>query len=194
MKMVDKQTGPLRKELLKGVNGRVLDVGCATGIYFKYYISSSKKVNEVVALEPNKLMHEGLERNISYLNPPFPINIRADFIEDIKENESFDSILLGNVLCEIPDYQQAVKEVYRLLKPGGRVYFSEHVIGHRGSWVRFLQETTGWWWCVITGGCHCDRDSLAAIKSQKWEVINWRFDMGLPWTRPFEFGVAVKPT
>eukprot|EP00298_Acanthocystis_sp_HF-20_P011091 c19225_g1_i1.p1 GENE.c19225_g1_i1~~c19225_g1_i1.p1 ORF type:complete len:287 (-),score=61.21 c19225_g1_i1:25-885(-) len=193
MSMVDKQTNPLRKELLKGIHGKVLDVGCATGLYFKYYVSSGKKVSEVVALEPNTMMHEELQETISKLSPSFPIRIRGDFIEDIKEDNAFDCIVLGNVLCEIPDQEQAVKECYRLLKPGGRVYFSEHVLSKPGTWSRFVQQTTGWWWCVISGGCHCDRESLKVIKSQNWEVLNWTLEIGLPWTRTFEIGVAVKP-
>ena len=199
---MDRAFRDVRKELLKNVQGRVLDVGCAAGAYLKYYAGSAQRVTEVVALEPNQTMHGALRRTIAGLAQkarglPFPVVVTAKFLEQLppEENASFDSIVLGNVLCEVPDVAAALREVDRLLKPGGRVYFSEHVLDAPGSWRRAVQQSVNPWWSVAAAGCHCNRDSLTAIRAVPgWEVEHWTFSIGGPlvWLDRFEVGLAVK--
>lgn len=103
--------------------------------------------------------------------PSYKISIQTEYIEKIKG--SFDSIVLGNVLCEIPKWQKAITEVDRLLKPGGRVYFSEHVLDGEGSWRRFFQQKMRPWWFVVSGGCDCARPILDELKKTEWDVKSW---------------------
>ena len=82
----------------------------------------------------------------------FPFRLHAVGLEVVR-GEQFDRIILGNVLCEVDDPVSFLKTVDTLLKPGGRVYFSEHVLD--SGWRRTLQELVSPWWALVSDGCHC---------------------------------------
>jgi len=170
MKKVDKKLHLIRKELLKNVEGKVLDVGCATGHYLKYFRDSNKKVTSVIALEPNVLMHEGLKKEIETVKGNFEVLISSQFMEDLKDEGTYDSIVFGNVLCEIPDYEKAIEKAYKLLKPGGRIYFSEHILDEGNFWRVPLQKFMQHWWFTISAGCDCARPTLRALKKMPWQL------------------------
>jgi len=192
MKLVDKQFTAVRHEMFKNIQGNVLDVGCGAGEYFKYY-QASGRVSGLVALEPNTHLHNVIQERISGLSPSFPTSITNDFIQNIEGEGIFDSIVLGNVLCEVPNVPEALYHVNRLLRKGGRVYFSEHVI-FPSDLHRFFQNIVNPIWVIISGGCNCNRDTLAYINAQPWETVSWTFeDAGnFPWIGPFVVGIALK--
>jgi SAM-dependent methyltransferase len=195
MPIIDKQFKNVRKELLKGIRGRVLDVGSGSGLYIQY-AALSDHVTEYIAMEPNTGMHPKIRENSAAVHPKFPVRIIGGYLEHIKESQSFDSIILGNVMCEIPDQEAGMREVARLLKPGGRVYFSEHVIEEKPSIARAVQQGVNWWWVVVTAGCHCNRRTLHNMTRvwQQWPLCHWSFEIG--WVGPvtrMEIGIAVKP-
>mmetsp|Transcript_9872 Transcript_9872/g.18008 ORF Transcript_9872/g.18008 Transcript_9872/m.18008 type:complete len:218 (+) Transcript_9872:2-655(+) len=193
MKMVDRRLRVIKKELLKNVKGKVLDVGCASGYYMKYYKESAGKVHTVIALEPNIGMHQKLKDEIKRVGGDFEVEITSSFMEDISGEESFDSIVFGNVLCEIPDYKAALKKAHSLLKPDGRIYFIEHVLDEPGSWRHDLQQIVRPWWYAVSGGCDCARPTLLEMKKMPWSIQHWTVvGGGFPWTARFEIGVATK--
>ena len=116
----------------------------------------------------------------------------------------FDWVILGNVLCEVPDPVAVVAHIDRLLKPGGKVYFSEHVAHPTGTWARALQDAVNPWWCVVSDGCHCNRPTTwmqqfghghgvegKGKRKVQWDVRQWAVDVNL--LAPFVIGVATKP-
>jgi ubiquinone/menaquinone biosynthesis C-methylase UbiE len=196
---VDRIFGDIRFELLKGIKGKVLDVGCATGVYLKYYSKHADKLTHVVMLEPNRHMHEDLRRNISRCkseNPNMskvPVEVEGRFLEELPASDdgTFDWVILGNVLCEVPDPTETLRQVHRLLKVGGRVFYTEHVAQKKGTISRFLQDTIQPYWVRISDGCNINRCSLDTIRNQEGlDVINWSVPMSS--LAPIEIGLAVK--
>lgn len=197
MKGLDKALSEVRMELLKGLRGKVLDVGCATGLYLKY--AKGKHIDEYVALEPNVHMHDALRRRAVDEDLAFAFRTTDKYIQDLVhedgESGTYDSIILGNVLCEVPDIDQALTEAKRLLKPGGRLYYSEHVLDDDNAVRRFMQKKLVAWWRAVSDGCHCDRRTLPKIINTfgNDNVANWTVYVNtFPLIARFEVGVAVK--
>lgn len=194
MALIDARFAAVRKELLKGISGRVLDVGAGGGPYIKYLAAAGSAVTELVELEPNVHMHGTIRASIAAASPlPFTVRIVDTLLQDLPGDCNYDAILLGNVLCEVPDQAAALAEMNRLLKPNGRVYFCEHVRSH--GWLGGVQDALNWWWCVVSDGCHCNRQTLSAIRAQKsWAVTHWAFDraVAIPLIQDFVVGIAVK--
>lgn len=185
-----------RRTLLSHVSGKVLDVGCGSGAYIRYYQNAS----HVVALEPATVLHAKIrEEERQWLKEHkvsvsiYTLGLEAYLEEYPNEVEKFDWVILGNVLCEVSDVKSTLVQVDRSLKQtGGWVYFSEHVACSHGSWKRSFQNWFNPWWNIISGGCNINHDSLIHIQSMpNWEVISWTFpiQVGLG---PFVLGLAHK--
>eukprot|EP00808_Paulinella_micropora_P030073 g69069.t1 len=199
MKKVDEMFFDVRSELLKGLKGDVLDVGCGEGSYLNYYGTHADKIKNLVLLEPNKHLHIQLQDNVDACRRDYPkfkdvkVTVTGNFLKDFpaSDNGRFDWVILGNVLCEVPDQAEALKQVDRLLKPGGRVFFSEHVACQPKTWARLVQELLAPWWLKVSDGCHITRCTLDAIQAQQgWSSIHYSF--GMSRLLPFEVGLAAK--
>ena len=112
-------------------------------------------------------------------------------VEDLvaAEGGTYDAVILGNVLCEVPEpIADTLAYVCRLLKKGGRVYFSEHVYDREHLWRAALQLLVHPWWVTVSGGCHCNRCQLEAIEAcfGRENVCSWTLYAGsVPWTRRY---------
>ena len=111
------------------------------------------------------------------------------------EGGGFDWVILGNVLCEVPDQEGVLGHVSRLLRPGGSVYFSEHIAHPPGTFLRWVQERLNPWWCCVSDGCNMNRPTLDRMLDQfasrdGWVVQYWQVDVGM--LVPFVLGVATK--
>lgn len=179
-----------RTQLLSTISGgSVLDVGSGAGAYFPYF----SKADRVVAIEPQTIMYPKLnevakEHGLDGSGKEFTI------VGDLKDvNGTFDHVVFGNVLCEVPNVDEALEQVDKLLKVGGRVYFSEHIGRPVGTWARWIQDWYNPMHRHITLGCNCNRDSLDKIRSRKnWEVAYWKYEHLQVCMGPFVLGLAVK--
>jgi len=184
MKMLDKRLKKYRSELLRNMQGRILDVGAGSGEYVQYYASQA---TQMVAVEPVTRLHDTiLEKDSS-------VRIYR-YLEDVirAEEEPFDWILLGNVLCEVDDVTDTLHQVQKILKKDGHVYFSEHIAASRQSWTRWWQEWYNPVWKVCMGGCNCNRESLRLLQ-ERFTVIHWTTDMKVV-GGPLVAGLAVLST
>jgi ubiquinone/menaquinone biosynthesis C-methylase UbiE len=189
-RLMEREVGEYRAELLAGLSGRVVEVGAGNGMNFPHYPSS---VKEVLALEPEAYLRERAE--LAARDAPVRLSVGDAAAYPLPlEAASFDAAVASLVLCTVPDQASALAELRRVLKPGGELRFMEHVRSDRPRKARLQQrlDRSGVW-PRLGGGCHCARDTAAAIEAAGFVVERVRpFDLGPGWmhTNPHVLGVA----
>ncbi len=152
--------GRRRRELLAAAGGRVLELGAGTGHNLEHYPDA---VTELVLTEPDEFMARRLRRRAGAATRPVEvIEVAAERLPF--EDASFDTVALTLVLCTIPDPAAALAEAARVLRPGGRLLFLEHVRSPDPRVARW-QDRLERPWRFVGDGCHCNRDTLAAIEA-----------------------------
>lgn len=142
-----------RRLMVPKAEGRVLEIGIGSGLNLPYY--DPQKVEFIWGLEPSEEMRVKAHKNLS----KSPIEVRWLDLpsEEIPlEDDSVDTVLLTYTLCTIPGWRQALQEMRRVLKPGGRLVFSEHGEAPDDG-VRRWQERINPTWGKLFGGCNLNR-------------------------------------
>lgn len=148
----------LRRELLAGARGRVIEVGAGNGINFEHYPSS---VSELVAVEPEPYLRAQAEK--AARGAPVQTRVTTGTAASLElETDSADVLVVCGVLCSVPDQAAALAEFRRVLRPGGELRFYEHVRSRRAGFARWQRFVDGLW-SRMMGGCHTDRETLEAI-------------------------------
>jgi SAM-dependent methyltransferase len=186
--LMDAEIGDHRRRLLAGLTGRVLEVGAGNGLNFPHYPAT---VTEVLATEPEPYL-----RRLALAaarQAPVPIRVVDGTAEALPAPDgAVDAVVASLVLCTVADPEQAVAEVRRVLRPGGRLRFYEHVRAEDprlARWQDRLERPWGW----LVGGCHPNRDTVAAITAAGLRLVQLdRFDLRAmpPPARPHVLGVA----
>jgi ubiquinone/menaquinone biosynthesis C-methylase UbiE len=155
----------IRRELLVGLTGRVVEIGSGTGPNFRLY---PKTVSELVAVEPEDF----LRAKAAEASPRAPVPVRVvDALADRLpfEDASFDAAVAAQVLCTVPSQAVALAELRRVVRPGGELRFYEHVIARQPRYARF-QRAAGRITPHLAGGCHPDRDTERAIEEAGFTI------------------------
>lgn len=148
----------LRRELLAGLSGRVIEVGAGNGLNFPHYPPA---VREVVAVEPEPYLRDRALRRAAA--GPVPIRVTDGTAEDLPATDGeFDAVVVSGVLCSVTDAPAALAEFLRVLRPGGQLRFYEHVRSRDSVFARY-QEAADLIWPRLMGGCHVERRTQAAI-------------------------------
>jgi len=142
-----------RKKVVPLAEGRVLEIGIGSGLNIPFY--DSKKVEFVWGLEPSKGMRKKAQKNleqsvveVKWLDLPG---------EEIPlEDNSADTVLLTYTLCTISDWHTALRQMHRVLRPGGKLLFCEHGAAPDKSVLKW-QNRINPIWKIICGGCHLNR-------------------------------------
>jgi len=149
----------LRPKVVEGAAGRVLELGCGTGLNFDHY---GPAVSEVVGVEPDPHMLRRARRRAEAAG--VPIRLVAGDIFDLPADEPpFDTLILTFVLCTIPDAPAALERAVALLAPKGRVLWVEHHAAscRPGRWAQGAIEPT---WKLAAGGCHLTREPVGLLR------------------------------
>jgi ubiquinone/menaquinone biosynthesis C-methylase UbiE len=157
LKTVNKQ----REKVVPRAQGRVLEVGIGTGLNIPHY--DKTRVHGIVGVDPALRMHRLAQKRIARAG----LNVELIGLEAEKlplEDGSFDSIVCTYTLCTIPDPVAALKEMRRVLKPGGKLIFCEHGRAPEES-VRRWQDRLQPLWGRLAGGCHLGRDIPALLQA-----------------------------
>jgi ubiquinone/menaquinone biosynthesis C-methylase UbiE len=153
-----------RRSLLARAEGRTLEIGAGTGTNLPLY---PELVSELVLTEPDPHMREQLKKK----GPAETEVVDAGAERLPFPDSNFDTVVATLVLCTIPDPQAALSEIARVLKPGGRLLFLEHVRASdpkTARWQDRLERPWGW----FGRGCHPNRDTLATIGASPLEVMD----------------------
>ncbi len=158
-----------RRELLGGLSGRVLEVGCGNGLNFAYYPPS---VTEVVGVEPERYLRR--QAHIASLKVPSPVQVVEGQAGSVSEvvTGTFDAVVFSLVLCSISDPRAALVEAKKVLNDGAAVRFYEHVLSDSPRAAR-LQRLFAPAWSTVAGGCRPDRDTLSVIR-EEFEISGTR--------------------
>ena len=157
-----------REKVVPQAQGRVLEIGMGTGLNLDYY--DPAKVDMVFGLEPSAAMRKKAAAKIA--NRPFAIEFIDLPGEEIPlDDKSVDTVLLTYTLCTIGDTLRALEGMRRVLKPGGKLLFSEHGRAPDAA-VRKWQNRLNGVWGHIAGGCNINRDIPQLIKEGGFNITH----------------------
>jgi ubiquinone/menaquinone biosynthesis C-methylase UbiE len=178
-----------RRKVVPLARGRVLEIGIGTGLNLEHY--DKRQVEAIVGLDPALQMHRLAAKRVARSGLKVElIGLSAEGIA--YPSASFDTVLVTYSLCTIPDPVAALKEMRRVLKPGGRLIFCEHGLAPDEG-VRKWQHRLTPTWSKFAGGCQLDRDIPALLKQAGFACADLE-QMYLPGPRPLTYnywGTAV---
>ncbi|MBI3864749.1 MAG: class I SAM-dependent methyltransferase [Planctomycetia bacterium] len=181
---------PYRREMLAQVEGEILEIGFGTGLNLSCYPA---QVRRIVAIDPNPGMNRKARRRIEQSG--IEVDQRLGECERLPfADGTFDCVVSSWTLCSIDDVNQAVAEVHRVLKPGGRYHFLEHGMSPLPGIQKWQRRLNGLE-MRLAGGCHLDRNITAIVRTQPFTLVQAdEFDLGkFPRTHGFMYrGVATK--
>jgi ubiquinone/menaquinone biosynthesis C-methylase UbiE len=149
-----------RRRLLAGLTGTVIEVGAGNGLNFAYY---PPEVSSVLAIEPEPYLREIAERAAA--KAPVVVHVVDGDAEQLSsEDAAFDAAVASLVLCSVRDPATALRELHRVVRPGGRLRVFEHVRADTPTLGRVQRILDATIWPALCGGCHTNRDTTAAIE------------------------------
>lgn len=178
-----------RRRLLAPARGRVLEVGTGTGFNARYYPESAGDVT--LTDELGGMLRRAEQRAGEAGRAVETVTARVEHLPF--DDESFDTVVGSLLLCSVDDQDAALGEIRRVLKPGGRYLFLEHV---RSDDLGIARRQDRWEgvWRIVAMGCHPNRDTLPRIESAFVldEVERGELPDGPSLIRPYVLGRARK--
>jgi len=181
-----------RGELLADLEGDVLELGAGTGANLPHH---PRDLSRLVLTEPDKHMRRQLEARAREHRPDAEVTPASASALPFAD-ASFDAVVSTLVLCSVPELDTTLREVWRVLKPGGRFLFLEHVAAAPGTGRRRLQRVVDPLWRRVADGCRLTRDTERAMLDagftlERIERESMRKAMAI--VRPSIRGVARRP-
>lgn len=177
-----------KRALFADLQGDVLEIGPGTGANLAYYPPGIRWIG----IEPNPYMHDYLKKQAGALG--IPVDIRLGVAEQLAAaDQSVDAVVSTLVLCSVADPARVLREIRRVLRPGGRFVFIEHTAAPRGQWLRRIQNLVDPLWAVLADGCHPNRETGSLLAQAGFaRVHSERFRLPLGLVSPHLAGFAIK--
>ena len=180
--MRNKETARLRAEWIPQAQGDVLEVGIGSGLNLPFY---SSQVRCVYGVEPSTELQRMARKRMA-TRP-----LKVEFLTQSADkplplaNATIDTVVVTWTLCSIPDPREALEQMKRVLKPGGRLIFLEHGRSpHPG--VAAWQDRLTPLWKLVSGGCHLNRKTDDLIRQAGFQISALR-TCYLPGPRPMTY-------
>lgn len=177
-----------RADLIASAHGRVLEIGAGTGANLAYYGTA---VDSVTLAEPEEPMLKRLRKRVEHVIPGAVV-VAAPAEELPFDDDAFDTVVSTLVLCTAGDQPRALREIRRVLRPGGQLLFIEHVRSEDARLAR-RQDRVNRINRVVAHGCNCNRATVAAITNAGFDVTRLErgdLDKAPSWLRPLVIGSA----
>lgn len=188
-KFYEPDTEARKRRLLGNLQGTVVEIGPGTGPNLPYYPEGIRWIG----IEPNPYMHKYLRQEAE--RHGLEVDLRTGTAEHIDlPDGSADAVVSTLVLCSVGDQAQALREILRVLKPGGRYVFMEHVAAPRGTMLRRVQRGMRPVMKSLADGCNPDRETWVAIEQAGFssvEIEHYRLP-GSSFVAPHISGIAIK--
>lgn len=177
-----------KRRLFADLQGTVIELGAGSGANFAFFPAGI----HWVGIEPNIHMHERLRASAQHYG--YAADIRAYEGERLPfADASADAVVSTLVMCSVTDPAVVLREILRVLRPGGRFAFVEHVASPEGSRNRRVQNFVQPVWGFVGDGCHVNRDTAAAIRQAGFARVSIEsFSTPLPIASPHIAGAAWK--
>lgn len=189
-RVMDRIYGSRKRGIYGELPGSVVEIGPGAGANFRYYAPGTT----VIAIEPNPAMHPYLHAKARRRHLDLRVKtIKGESID--LPDQSMSAVVGTLVLCTVDAPQQVVSEIQRILKPGGRYIFLEHVAATPGTRLRGVQEYLLRAWQRLFDGCHLNRETQQVILAAGFTKVDIDcFVMQTRWLpfSPHIFGVAYK--
>ena len=171
-----------RKELIPRASKKILEIGSGTGVNLKYYnfdVIDDLTLSDQVISKTLKDIHEDSEKKFNLVE----INVEKLPFED----NTFDYIVHSLVFCSVPNVDQGISELKRVLKDDGELIFIEHVLPERNPLKKLFNVATPTW-KKIGSGCHLNRDYISSLKKNNFNILFHKKFM----RTAFIYGVAIQ--
>ncbi len=177
-----------KERLLGRLTGTVVEIGPGAGVNLTYFPEDVRWIG----VEPNVFLHEYIRKEAERLGRE--VEVITGLAEALPfDDASVDAVVSTIVLCSVEDLSGSLREIRRVLKPGGSFVFIEHVAADRGTARRTLQRMIAPFWKIAADGCHPDRETGPAIEGAGFAAVDYeRFRLSVPVVGPHIAGVARK--
>lgn len=159
-----------RRELLAEVAGDVLEIGFGTGLNLPHY--QVQQVRSLSTVDVNPGVHKLARKRLQQ----FPLQVNFALVSGERlpmADASYDAVVSTWTLCSIPDVHSALREIRRVLRPGGQFFFVEHGLSPDPFIAKWQHRLTPVQKC-LADGCHLDRDTLALIAGAGLQLVRQR--------------------
>jgi len=180
--------GEYKRSLFSDLDGTVVEIGPGTGVNVPYLPEDL----QWIGLEPNPHMHDYIRKRLQERS--LDATLRTDSAQDTGlPDESVDAVVSTLVLCSVADVADTLAELRRVLRPGGRLLFIEHVAAESHTPLCWFQHSIRPLWKAVADGCHPDRETGALLRGAGFSSVEFdRFSIGVPPVSPHIVGTATK--
>ena len=185
LKLAERTLADVRRELLSQASGEVLEIGIGSGLSLSHYGPS---VERIVGLEPSEVLLDECRERVGSRHEGPPVELVQAGAEAMPfEDNRFDTVVAFLVFCTIPEADRAALDMARVLKPGGRLLFFEHVAAREPGLARW-QRRLNPLWKPLACGCNITRDTRRVFERAGFDMSNIEVrrhpDIPLPLVQP----------